>query len=182
MPTRREGRKPARRPPPKPSPAERSLRGHWPMAVAVLLVGSGGVLGLALVFPGGSIATPLNLLQVRLLGWTAGLLGLWLTAAGVVLLLHHLRPDTRLPWRRAAGALLASVALVALAGLASYVHPEKAAAEGIPGGGLVGLALARVLGDALGAAGSGVLLALLLLAGVLLMLEIPPARVAAAAE
>src|SRR5438874_249654 len=144
MPTRREGRKPARRPPPKPSPAKRLLRAHWPMAVAVLLVGSGGVLGLALVFPGGSIATPLNLTQGRLLGWTAGLLALWLTAVGVVLLSHHLRPDTRLPWRRAVGALLASVALVALAGLASYVHPEaEAAAEGGHGGGLVGLALAR---------------------------------------
>src|SRR3954466_11498929 len=111
MPTRREGRKPARRPPPKPSPAERSLRGHWPMAVAVLLVGSGGVLGLALVFPGGSEAPPLNLLQVRLLGWTAGLLGLSLPAAGVVLLLHHLRCDTRLPWRRAVVRVRASVRL-----------------------------------------------------------------------
>src|SRR5947207_8696700 len=124
MPTRREGRKPARRPPTKPPLAERVLRAHWPMAVAVLLVGSGGVLGLALVFPGGSIATPLNLVQGRLLGWTAALLALWLTAVGVVLLSHHLRPDTRLPWRRAAGALLASAALVALAGLASFVHPR----------------------------------------------------------
>src|SRR5436190_1828927 len=182
MPTRREGRKPARRPQNEPSLAERMLRAHWPMVVAVWLVGSGGVLGLALIFPGGSIATPLNLTQGYLLGWTAGLLALWLTAVGVVLLSHHLRPDTHLPWRRAAGALLASVALVALAGLASYVHPEKAAAEGIHGGGLIGLALARVLAEALGAAGSGVLLALLLLAGVLLLLEIPPARVVAATE
>jgi hypothetical protein len=183
MPTRREGRKPARRPPAKPSPVAGLLRAHWPMAVAVLLVGSGGVLGLALVFPGGSIATPLNVIQGHLLGWTAALLALWLTAVGVVLLSHHLRPDTHLPWRRAVGALLASVALVALAGLASYVDPEpEAVAAAGHGGGLVGLALARALAEALGSVGSGVLLALLALVGVVVALDIPPARLVAAAE
>src|SRR5918912_1512073 len=124
MPARREGRKPKGRPPPKPPLLSRLARQHWPFVAAVLLVASGGVLGLALVFPGGSIATPLNALQGRLLGWTAALLALWLTAIGVVLLAHHLRPDTPVPWRRGAGALAASLALVALAGLTSYVSPE----------------------------------------------------------
>src|SRR4051794_7687695 len=104
MPNRREGRAPARRAPAKPSPLARLATAHWPAALAVLLVGGGGVLGLALVFPGGSIATPLNVWQRQLLGWTAPILALWLTASGVVLLTHHLRPDTPVPYWRATGA------------------------------------------------------------------------------
>src|SRR5581483_6956047 len=186
MPARREGRKPTGRSGRSPSPpplAARLARQHWPFAVAVLLVGAGGVLGLALIFPGGSIATPLNALQGRLLGWTAPLLALWLTTTGVILFAHHLRPDTRVPWQRGTGALITSVALVALAGLTSYGAPEPDAdAAAGSGGGQVGLVLARLFGDALGPVGSGVLLALLLLGGVVVALEIPPARVVRAAE
>src|SRR5579884_2001728 len=183
MPPRRGGRKPKGRLPSKPPLVARLTRRHWPFLVAVLLVGGGGMLGLALVFPGGSIATPLNTLQGQLLGWTAPLLALWLTAVGVVLLSHHLRPDTGVPWRRAAGALAATLALVALAGLTSYVRPDPAAdALAGGGGGQVGLALARLGGDALGLVGSAVLLALLLLVGVVLALEIPPAQLGRAAQ
>src|SRR5712692_8515824 len=73
----------------------RLVRTQWPMALAVLLVGGGGTLGLALVFPGGTIATPLNAWQGWLLGWTAPLLAAWLTAAGGTGLWRHMRPDTR---------------------------------------------------------------------------------------
>src|SRR5579885_2838033 len=178
MPPRRGGRKPKGRLPSKPPLVARLTRRHWPFLVA-----GGGMLVLSLVFPGGSIATPLNTLQGQLLGWTAPLLALWLTAVGVVLLSHHLRPDTGVPWRRAAGALAATLALVALAGLTSYVRPDPAAdALAGGGGGQVGLALARLGGDALGLVGSAVLLALLLLVGVVLALEIPPAQLGRAAQ
>src|SRR4051812_34890283 len=114
MPGRRESRKAARQAPSASSPVAALVRQHWPAAVAVALVGSGGVLGLALIFPGGSIATPLNQWQGRALGWTAPLLATWLTAIGVVLLAHHLRPETTMPWRRALGAAIASVTAIAL--------------------------------------------------------------------
>src|SRR5581483_6945656 len=109
---------------------------HWPMALAVLLVGGGGVLGLALVFPGGSIATPLNAWERRALGWTAPLLAAWLTAGGVALLWWRLRPEGALPARRTAGAALASLTLIALGGLWTYLQGEPlAAAAGGQGGG-----------------------------------------------
>src|SRR5262245_58030441 len=155
----------------------RLVRAQWPMALAVMLVGGGGTLGLSLVFPGGTIATPLSTWQGRLLGWTAPLLAVWLTAAGGTVLWRHLRADTRVPWLRVAGAALASAAIVGLAGLASYAWPDELADPG-EGGGVLGLALARPLGDALGSVGAGVLLALALAAGVLVALHIPPTRLA----
>src|SRR5215207_8714224 len=111
MAARREGPRPVRRPPVKQASASgglgralgalvRSAWPHWPWAAALILVASGGVLGLALVFPGGSVATPLNAWQGRMLGWAAPLLACWLTAVGVAVLWRHLQPEVHLPWRR----------------------------------------------------------------------------------
>src|SRR4051812_44767815 len=114
MPARREGAKTVRRPPAKPRGSGGLGRGlatlastvapHWPWVLAVLLVGSGGILGLALVFPGGSIATPLNVWQSQVLGWAAPLLAFWLTVFGVAVLWCHLQPEATLPLGRALGA------------------------------------------------------------------------------
>src|SRR5215210_7378208 len=111
MAVRRESVRAPRRPPPVKPRASGSLgkavaalwsraRPRWPWALAVLLVGGGGVLGLALTFPGGSVAQPLHDRQAEWLGWAAPLLGLWLTALGVAVLGRHLRPDMSLPWPR----------------------------------------------------------------------------------
>jgi S-DNA-T family DNA segregation ATPase FtsK/SpoIIIE len=192
MAARREGPRPLRRPPkPRPGLARerplaavwRRLALEWPWAFAVALVGSGGVLGLALVFPGGAIATPLNVWQGRLLGWTAPLVALWLTAGGIAVLWCHLRPETRLPWRRLVGVTLLSGALPGLAGVATALQPDPlAAARAGFGGGVVGLAVARLLADAFGLVGAGVLLAAVAAAGVLLAAQLPPARLLAGAR
>src|SRR3954470_10264013 len=77
---------------------------QWPWALAVLLVGSGGILGLALIVREGSVAQRLYGWQPAARGWTAVLLPLWLTILGGGLLMRHLRPDAALPWLRGLGA------------------------------------------------------------------------------
>jgi S-DNA-T family DNA segregation ATPase FtsK/SpoIIIE len=180
---RRAGRKRARPIPPIGAALQRWAAASWPLGLAVLLVGSGGVLGLAVLFPGGSLATQLHEWQRRALGWTAPLLGLWLTAAGAAVLWWHLRPDTRLPPGRVVGAGAATVALLGLAGLYTRAQPEPAAAaqEGL-GGGLVGWGLARLLAEALGPVGAGVVLAALLASGLLLALRVSPGDLVRAAR
>src|SRR5581483_1697182 len=175
-------RAPRRPPPPKPrghsglsnglAALWRAAWPHWPWALAVLLVGSGGVLGLALVAREGSIAQRLYAWQLTWLGWTAALLPLWLTALGGAVLMRHLRPDAALPWRRGIGAALASAAFVGLAALAASGRPDAA------GGGRVGLALTAALAEAFGLLGAGVLLALAAVGGLLLAFRVPPARLA----
>ncbi|HLI26368.1 MAG TPA: DNA translocase FtsK [Chloroflexota bacterium] len=175
---RRAGRKRAR-PRPLSAALQHWAAANWPLGLAVLLVGSGGVLGLAVLFPGGSLATLLHEWQRRALGWAAPLLALWLTAAGAAVLWWHLRPDARLPLSRVVGAVGATVALLGLTGLYTHAQPEPAAAaQQGHGGGVVGLLLARLLAGALGPMATGVLLAALLAGGLLLALRVTPAELA----
>ena len=179
MAVRRESVRPPRRPPAKPRGSGglgkalaalwRAASPHWPWLVAGTLVGSGGVLGLALVVREGTVATRLHDRQVELLGWTAPLLALWLTALGVAVLCCHLRPDSRLPWWRGLGAALVSAALVGLGGIASTFWPDA------PGGGEAGLALVQPVVEAFGPLGTGALLGAALLLGVAVLLQVPPA-------
>src|SRR5579884_324125 len=176
MPPRRPGRKPPRRSPSHVAAVLHAAWARWPLALAILLIGSGGVLGLALVFPGGRISLPLSGAQRSLLGWTAPLIAVWLTAAGALVLQRYLQPATRLPGRQLAGAGLASGGLVGLAGLISALRSDGS--EALDGGGLLGWAIARALTDALGPISAGLLLAFTLLAGAALGLGIPPLALA----
>jgi DNA segregation ATPase FtsK/SpoIIIE, S-DNA-T family len=181
MGARRESVRTPRRPPPGKShpsggvalalsAAWRAAGGQWPWGVATLLVGAGGLLGLALMFPGGSVARPLHDRQVELFGWTAPLLAFWLTVLGVAVLLRYLRPDAARPGWRGVGAALTSISPVGLGGITTGARPDAL------GGGQVGLAFAQAVSDAFGVLGAGVLFALAALGGVLLALQVSPAR------
>jgi S-DNA-T family DNA segregation ATPase FtsK/SpoIIIE len=176
MPPRRPGRKVPRHAPSRAAAILQAARARWPLALAVLLLGSGGILGLALVFPGGRVSLPLSSAQRFLLGWTAPLIAVWLTAAGALVLQRYLQPATRLPSRQLAGGGLASGGLVGLAGLVSALRSDGP--EALAGGGLLGWAIARALTDALGPIAAGLLLAFALLAGIALGLGIPPLALA----
>ena len=175
---RRAGRKGARTASPL-APLQRLAVAYWPLAVAVLLVGSGGVFGLALLFPGGTLATPLHDWQQRALGWTAPLVALWLSAAGGAVLWWHLRPTDPLPLLRVVGTAGMSLALIGLAGLYTQAQPDPVAAvrQGV-GGGLVGLGLARLLVEAIGGVATGVLLVALLAGSTALALRLAPHQIA----
>jgi S-DNA-T family DNA segregation ATPase FtsK/SpoIIIE len=150
-------------------------RAYGPTLLAVLCVAGGAILGLALAFPGGSIAAPLNALQGWLLGWSAPLVAVWLVGSGLGILWWRLHPERPVPWRRLLGAVVATVALVALAGCVDQVPPEAVPDSPWPsGGGLVGLVMARTLAEALGAVAAAALVGLVLLAGALLLMELAP--------
>jgi S-DNA-T family DNA segregation ATPase FtsK/SpoIIIE len=172
MPPRRPGRRVPRHAPSRAAAILHAARARWPLALAVLLLGSGGILGLALVFPSGRVSLPLSSAQRFLLGWTAPLIAVWLTVAGALVLQRYLQPATRLPSRQLVGGGLASGGLVGLAGLVSMLRSDGP--EALDSGGLLGWAIARALTDALGPLAAGLLLALALLAGIALGCGVSP--------
>jgi hypothetical protein len=113
--------------------------------------------------PEGRVAGPLHELFGILLGRATFMLPLALATVGVMLILHSLRPDMTLPWRRLAG-----VAVIAIAVAAS----EQLITNGRDGTGLFGEWLSASLLDLFGGPLTTVLLALLLGVGSLLAFDL----------
>jgi DNA segregation ATPase FtsK/SpoIIIE, S-DNA-T family len=141
-------------------------------AIASIVLGM--VCTLALTFPSGQLTGPLLWGMGLLFGWTAFLIPAWLVALGTVRLIVGLRPEVGVPVSRLVGALLATLALPALVHLVPLGDrdPLTRALELREGGGAIGYYLSAGLGDALGQAAAGVVLAASLALGLLLVFEL----------
>jgi S-DNA-T family DNA segregation ATPase FtsK/SpoIIIE len=141
-------------------------------AIASIVLGV--VCTLALTFPSGQLTGPLLWAMGLVLGWTGFLIPVWLIALGTIRLIVGLRPEAGIPVSRLVGALLATLALPALVHLLPLGDPDPLARalELREGGGAIGYYLSAGLGDALGPAAAGVVLAASLALGLLLVFEL----------
>lgn len=122
---------------------------------------------LSLTLPGGRISAPLRDGARFLFGWGAFLIAFWLIGGGLWGLTTRLRPTALPSPTRVIGAVGSSLGLL---GLLHVIARGPSA----PGGGFVGYAVAAGLSDFVGSPVAVLLLALTLVAGVLLALNVGP--------
>ena len=113
----------------------------------------------------------------RLFGWGAYPVALALGAGGVILLAHNLQPGNIIGWKMVIGLELIFLAGLALIHLLSPNPDPLQLAHNGGGGGYVGWAISRFLGQSLGWVTTFMILLTAAVAGLILTFDLSPSQV-----
>ena len=160
---------------PSASPGLSPTQRYWIGGLLLLLAALLAFTGLFSVHPGSLVGWWLGLLQ-RLFGWGAAVAAVILTVLGIWLVARGAERPLSLPWRRLAGGLIIFLAGLAFSHHFALVNDRS---TDLLVGGELGRWIDQPLRGALGGAGAVVMLAVALLGGLMLTMNLSVAELAA---